>query len=81
MAAIGLPTPSHIHRGGRVLRKALETNWRQGELTNLDGYVPAATIWIRECGSRMYQERGVLEKMPGSKWKGPGTWSRERWGY
>ncbi|OJJ82137.1 DUF3632 domain-containing protein [Aspergillus glaucus CBS 516.65] len=57
LAAVGLPDSWAIYRGGRVLQKALERNWQQWDMGSLDGYMPAAAIWIRHCGSRIYQER------------------------
>lgn len=64
-----------------MLQKALERNWQQWDMGSLDGYVPAAAIWIRQCGSRIYQQEGQLENVRDSKWKGQQVWSRERWEY
>ncbi|KAE8384141.1 hypothetical protein BDV23DRAFT_191957 [Aspergillus alliaceus] len=81
LAAIGLPHRGAISRGGWVLQRTLERQWQQWDLGSLDGYVPAAAVWIRHCGSRIYQQKGRLENVRGSTWKGQQAWSRERWDF
>ncbi|KAE8380087.1 hypothetical protein BDV26DRAFT_290647 [Aspergillus bertholletiae] len=53
------------------------------EIRTLNGFVPAAAVWIEYCGQEIYRKAGSLgqEISAWDKWRGPAGWSKERWGF
>ncbi|PYI04438.1 hypothetical protein BO78DRAFT_471299 [Aspergillus sclerotiicarbonarius CBS 121057] len=51
------------------------------DIRTLNGFVPAAAVWIEYCGKEIYEKEGSLgQEYPAyDKWTGPKGWSKERW--
>ncbi|PWY92286.1 hypothetical protein BO70DRAFT_327382 [Aspergillus heteromorphus CBS 117.55] len=49
----------------------------------LNGWVPAAAVWIEYCGKEIYKKEGSMgwEAVAFGRWTGPKGWSKERWAY
>ncbi|KNG85045.1 hypothetical protein ANOM_006966 [Aspergillus nomiae NRRL 13137] len=53
------------------------------DIRTLNGFVPAAAVWIEYCGKEIYDKAGSLgREIPAwDKWTGPEGWSKERWAF
>ncbi|RAL15960.1 DUF3632 domain-containing protein [Aspergillus homomorphus CBS 101889] len=53
------------------------------DVRTLNGFVPAAAVWIGYCGKEIFEKEGSLgrEIAAYDKWKGQGGWSKERWAF
>ncbi|KAE8312646.1 hypothetical protein BDV41DRAFT_588900 [Aspergillus transmontanensis] len=81
--------------GSQVLRKTLESgeDWLYNKLRDeelevidirtLDGFVPAAAVWIEYCGKEIHDKGGYIDQeIPAwDKWTGLVGWSKERWAF
>ncbi|RAK77414.1 DUF3632 domain-containing protein [Aspergillus fijiensis CBS 313.89] len=49
----------------------------------LNGFVPAAAVWLEYCGKEIYEKQGSLgrEIRAYDKWQGSEGWSKERWAF
>ncbi|KAK6811556.1 hypothetical protein RU639_012684 [Aspergillus parasiticus] len=53
------------------------------DIRTLDGFVPAAAVWIEYCGKEIQDKGGYIDQeIPAwDKWTGPAGWSKERWAF
>ncbi|KOC15623.1 hypothetical protein AFLA70_269g001881 [Aspergillus flavus AF70] len=53
------------------------------DIRTLNGFVPAAAVWIEYCGKEIHDKGGYIDQeIPAwDKWTGPAGWSKERWAF
>ena len=63
--------------------KARDEELEMIDIRSLNGFVPAAAVWIEYCGKEIYMsETSLGDETPAyDLWKGPAGWSKARWAF